>query len=372
MKILITEEQLKRIKGEMEEALGVPEGILDAGEEVYDLIVQELDDFNGDIEDLNNDGFEINHEFTIGGHTFNRVKVKFDIEEHPKAKNVDMGGMSSENESELDKRLVFRSVRNPQEIIIGFKFYIEPGKGVEEITDYLKKYRNQDISSLSHEIMHAFKDVKQKTEPLHQRAGYSTIQQQRNIFGFISEVNEFLYNVYFIHAVENAVRPTELAAEMRINNVSRKEFLKFFLNTEIIQRLKIIQNFSYDEFLEKMHLSENVDKIKQMLDFNNIDYSGEEDDEIVDKFLTLLIVNITKNKKMLMQEYLTSSMLEMMFGLQGDKEKFFNKYVSQVSKYGSDYQSYFRDEEKYFHRVATMMFKKLAKLYAMAKNNPPE
>ena len=370
MKILITEEQLKRIKGEMEEALGVPEGILEAGEEIYDLILQELDNFNGDIDDLNKDGFEIDKEFTVGGHTFNKIRVKFDIEEHPQAKNADMAGMSSENESELDDRLVFRSVRDPQEIIIGFKFFIEPGKEIDVIKNYLKRHRNEDIPSLSHEIKHAFRDVKQKTEPLHQRAGYSTIQQQRNIFGFISEVNEFLYNVYFIHAVENAVRPTELAAEMRINNVSRKEFLKFFLNTEIIQRLKTIQNFSYDEFLEEMHSSENITRIKQMLDFNNIDYSGEEDDEIVDKFLTLLIVNITKNKKMLMQEYLTSSMLEMMFGLQGDKEKFFNKYVSQVSKYGSDYESYFRDEEKYFHRVATMMFKKLAKLYAMAKNSP--
>jgi len=370
MKILITEEQLKRIKGEMEEALGVPEGILEAGEEIYDLILQELDNFNGDIDDLNKDGFEIDKEFTVGGHTFNKIRVKFDIEEHPQAKNADMAGMSSENESELDDRLVFRSVRDPQEIIIGFKFFIEPGKEIDVIKNYLKRHRNEDIPSLSHEIKHAFRDVKQKTEPLHQRAGYSTIQQQRNIFGFISEVNEFLYNVYFIHAVENAVRPTELAAEMRINNVSRKEFLKFFLNTEIIQRLKTIQNFSYDEFLEEMHSSENITRIKQMLDFNNIDYSGEEDDEIVDKFLKLLIVNITKNKKMLMQEYLTSSMLEMMFGLQGDKEKFFNKYVSQVSKYGSDYESYFRDEEKYFHRVATMMFKKLAKLYAMAKNSP--
>ena len=77
MKILITEKQLKRIKGEMEEALGVPEGILDAGEEIYDLIVQELDDFNGDIEDLNDDGLEFDKEFTIGGHDFNKVKVKF-------------------------------------------------------------------------------------------------------------------------------------------------------------------------------------------------------------------------------------------------------------------------------------------------------
>jgi len=51
MKIILTEEQYERLSGEMEEALGVPEGILEAGEEIYNLIVKELEDFNGDIEE---------------------------------------------------------------------------------------------------------------------------------------------------------------------------------------------------------------------------------------------------------------------------------------------------------------------------------
>jgi hypothetical protein len=370
MKIIITEEQLKKIKGEMEEALGVPEGILDAGEEVYDLIVQELDDFNGDIEDLNNDGFEINHEFTIGGHTFNRVKVKFDIEEHPQAKNVDMAGMSSENQSELDDTLVLRSVRDPQEVIIGFKFYIEPGKGVEEITNYLKKYRNEDVPSLSHELKHAFRDVKQKGDSLKSRASYMSNQHARDMFGFINEMRDFAFNSYFIHAVENVVRPTEMASEMRMNNVSRKDFLKFFLNTEIVKRLKEIQNFSYDGLKEQLLSEENIEKIKELFDVIDEDYVGKTDEEIVGRFLRLYLVNITNKKNELVNQFLTSNFAEMMFGLQGDKDKFFRKYVAQTTKFGNDYDAYFRNEEKYFHRVATMMFKKLAKLYAMAKNTP--
>ena len=370
MKILITEEQLKRIKGEMEEALGVPEGILDAGEEIYDLIVQELDDFNGDIEDLNNDGFEINHEFTIGGHNFNKVKVKFDIEEHPEAKNVDMAGMSSENESELDDTFVLQSVRDPQEVIIGFKFYIEPGKGVEEITNYLKKYRNEDVPSLSHELKHAFRDVKQKGDKLSSRASYIANQQVRDMFGFIPEMRDLAFNSYFIHAVENIVRPTEVASEMRMNNVSRKEFLKFFLNTEIVKRLKEIQNFSYDELKEKLLSEENIENIKELFDAIDDDYEGKTDEEIVGRFLRLFLVNITNKKNEIVNRLLTSNVFEQMFGLQGDKDKFFRKYVAQTSKFKDDYDAYFRNEEKYFHRVSTMMIKKLAKLYAMAKNSP--
>ena len=43
MKIILTEEQYERLSGEMEEALGVPEGILEYGEEIYDLIINKLD-----------------------------------------------------------------------------------------------------------------------------------------------------------------------------------------------------------------------------------------------------------------------------------------------------------------------------------------
>ena len=370
MKILITEEQYERLSGEMEEALGVPEGILDAGEEVYDLIVQELEDFNGDIEDLNNDGLEFDKDFTIGGHDFNTVKVKFDIEEHPQAKNVDIAGMSSENQSELDDTFVLRSVRDPQEVIIGFKFYIEPGKGVEEITNYLKKYRNEDVPSLSHELKHAFRDVKQKGDKLSSRASYMSNQHARDMFGFINEMRDFAFNSYFIHAVENVVRPTEMASEMRMNNVSRKEFLKFFLNTEIVKRLKDIQNFSYDELKEKLLSEENIENIKELFDAIDDDYEGKTDEEIVGRFLRLFLVNITNKKNEIVNRLLTSNVFEQMFGLQGDKDKFFRKYVAQTSKFKDDYDAYFRNEEKYFHRVSTMMIKKLAKLYAMAKNSP--
>jgi hypothetical protein len=370
MKILITEEQLKRIKGEMEEALGVPEGILEAGEEIYDLILQELNEFNGSIDELNKDGFEIDKEFTVGGHTFNKIRVKFDIEEHPQAKNADMAGMSSENESELEDRLVFRSVRDPQEVIIGFKFFIEPGKEIDVIKNYLKRHRNEDIPSLSHEIKHAFRDVKQKTEPMHQRVGYGAIQQHKQLFGFITELNEFLYNSYFIHAVENVVRPTELAAEMRINNVSRKEFLKFFLNTEIIQRLKMIQNFSYENLKGELHSSENIKKIKKVLNTVGIDYRGKDDDGVIDEFLKMFLVSLTNRKNELMHTFLANNPIEQILGLRGVKDKFFRKYVAETTKYGYDYDAFFEDEEENFHRVATMMIKKLAKLYAMAKNSP--
>lgn len=370
MKIIITEKQYEKLSGEMEEALGVPEGILDAGEEIYDLIIQQLENFSGDIEELNNEEFEIDKEFTIGTHTFNKIKVKFDVEEHPQVKGVDMTGMSSENDAELTDTLVFQSVRDPKEVIVGFKFYIEPDTEVQDILNYIKKHRNEDIPSLSHELKHAYRDVKQKTEKLPDRASYLGVQEMKSLFGFINEVNEFFYNSYFIHAIENVVRPTELAAELKINNVSKKDFLNFFMNSEIIKRLKQIQNFSYENFKEKLNSKENIKKIKRLLKEIGHDIKGKSDEELIGMLLRTLLVTLSNKKNEFMSKFLVNSLFEEMFGIDGPKKEFANKYHIQTTKYGYDYDSFFKDEEKYFHKVSTQMIKKLAKLYAMTRNNP--
>jgi len=368
MKIIITEEQYERLSGEMGEALGVPEGILEAGEEIYDLIVKELEDFEGDVEELVNDGLEFEHKFKIKDHYFYRVRVKFDIEEHPAVKTADLLGMSSENESELSDDIRLRSVRDPDEVIIGFNFLIGEGKGIEEIVDYLKKYRKEDIATLTHELKHAFVDVKEKGGTLPRRVSYVSVQQLREQFSFIRELVEFLFNSYFIHAIENVVRPTELAAEMRMNNVSKKEFLNFFLNNEMIKRLKEIQNFSYEEFKEKLKEPDNINRIKALLDAIDIEYEDKTDDELVGELLKIFLVNFVNAKNDIMNKFLTSNLMEKLFGLQGDKDKFFRKYVSRTTKYEYDYDSFFKNEERFFNRTATAMIKKLAKLYASLKD----
>ena len=367
MKILITEKQFEKFKSEVDEALGVPEGILEVGEKLYDRIIDELKKYTGNIDDLSNEEFEISEEFKISDHIFNKVIFKFDVQKMFNLPKPDMVGMSSENECELTDTLVFKSVRNPQEVVIGFKFFIPEDGDVKDIISYLEKYRKEDISSLTHELQHAFIDVKQKVETLKQRTSYIAPQQMKSLLGFIPEINEFMYNSYFIHAIENVVRPTELAAQLRINNVSKKEFLKFFMDNEIVKRLKEIQNFNYGEFKEKISRPENILLIKHLFKSIGIKYGKKSNEEIVNEFLRLVVVNYTNTKNDLMNKFLTSDFFEEMFGLSGDKDKLFRKYVSQTTKYKDDFESFFRNEEKYFHEVSTMMIKKLSKLYAMLK-----
>ena len=106
-----------------------------------------------------------------------------------------------------------------------------------------------------------------------------------------------------------------------------------------------------------------------MFDAIDIDYEGDDDEEIVNKFLKTFLVNLTNSKNEAMNSILTTNIIESMFGLKGDKDKFFKKYISYTTKFGYDYDAFFENEQNYFHRVSNQMIKKLAKLYAMSKPN---
>jgi hypothetical protein len=270
----------------------------------------------------------------------------------------------------MSDNLKLVSVNDPNKITIGFRVIMNPSLDIDDLINNLKENRKENIPSLTHELKHAFRSVKQKGISPKIRTGYVSVQELRDSLGYIPEINEFLFNSYFIHSIENVVRPTELAAEMRINNVSKKEFLNYFLQTDIIKRLKEIQNFNYDDFKKILSSGKNIERIKEVLENSNINLDGKTNEEMVNIVLRFILVELVNKKNDLLRRLLTSNHFELLFGFSGEKDKFFRKYIAQTTKYGYDYDKFFRNEEKYFHKVSTMMIKKLAKLYAMVKENP--
>jgi hypothetical protein len=370
MDIILTETQIKKLSGELDEELGVPEGILDAGEEIYDIIVDKLENLKENVRGINDISFDIKKDFKISNHTFNEIKVNFEIEKEPNFKGLDLYGMYSQDTSEISDNLKLVSVNEPNKITIGFRVIMNPSLDIDDLINNLKENRKENIPSLTHELKHAFRSVKEKGISPKIRTGYVSVQELRDSLGYIPEINEFLFNSYFIHSIENVVRPTELAAEMRINNVSKKEFLNYFLQTEIIKRLKEIQNFNYDDFKKNLSSGKNIERIKEVLENSNINLDGKTNEEMVNIVLRFILVELVNKKNDLLRRLLTSNHFELLFGFSGEKDKFFRKYIAQTTKYGYDYDKFFRNEEKYFHKVSTMMIKKLAKLYAMVKENP--
>jgi len=101
---------------------------------------------------------------------------------------------------------------------------------------------------------------------------------------------------------------------------------------------------------------------------NNIEYEGLSDDEVIDRTLDLILLNLKHWKAETVQMLLSDNPFEMFLGFRGKKDKYFRKYLNKVSKYDGDSKRYFKYEEKMFNMIADKMIRKISKLFAMAKD----
>jgi len=141
-----------------------------------------------------------------------------------------------------------------------------------------------------------------------------------------------MFNLYYIHSVENIVRPIEVASLMRSSNVNRENFYEFITNNKTYTKLKDIGNFSVDKMIESLKLES--DKIRQFLDRIGVETDDlETDDELVNELLRIVYVNIANNKVDIAKQMMTTNAFEDLMGFIGGKEELFHKLASGFVKY---------------------------------------
>ena len=120
----------------------------------------------------------------------------------------------------------------------------------DKILDTMEKNKAGSVSSLSHELKHAYDNVKKPTEKVVDRSNYSGFQRSRS---GVRPMDQFMFNMYFINQIENLVRPTESYVEMVSDGVVTKEqFLKFLLNSKTYKTLVQIRDSSFDKLIENV------------------------------------------------------------------------------------------------------------------------
>lgn len=366
MKIVISEKQYLRLKeAELEEAVGVPEYIISTAQKLYEKLLKRLKKYQGTIEELENDKLEIEGKFPISDITVKKIIVDFSIVKLPPPQEREIAGAQHHSVSKLLDKFVFKSVNKKTEIKMGFIVAVTEQDSVSDIYDLFEERREQMIPTIAHELKHAFFEKKSKYENLYKRADYS-VRTDMNI-GFLEPLNDFFYDSYYIHAIENVVRPTELATQMELKGITREKFLEFFNNSEIVQKLKKIREFTYEGMREELLRYTGV--IKPFLEKIGADTEGKDDEELVDEVLRIALVNFINRRGDKMKDILTTNFVEQMFGFRGDKEKFFDRYINYIMKFGQDFESFFKSEEKKLRNTADSVLKKLAKLYSLAKHN---
>jgi hypothetical protein len=379
MKIIISESQLKYIN----EALGVPDNILDAAETVFDIFAKKIKSittkqdqytFSGDLDIELGDKKKIKidqYELEVN------ITEIYEITGKPVIVSMAMG-----QRFKFDRDVMMKRIEQSTTA----EFEIEFGVGDEwEPSDLYEVFignKNAHLSSLAHEIKHKYDKQAKELDLVGRDADY-VANQRRSTFGIPVIDQQFFRYMYFINATENLVRPTELASEMKSANITKSQFREFLENQRVYQELIEIKNFSYEKLIGGLY--EQMKRVDVLLDHVDEDPTDMTDEEKVHRVLELVYINISniridtfmemvRNKEDAVKNFLQ----QLMGGLpailqQDDDEEKMNKlkrrFISFVSKYENDPLKFFQDECKNFNFMATKVLKNIGKLYALAKDD---
>jgi len=378
--IVITESQLKIIT----EALGVPDNILDAADMLYDVVEQDIKTIDTIQDEYNFDG-EIN--FELG----NKKKIKIDsytltvkIEEIEDEKGgvLDIISMGMEGGFGFNRDVYMKETEPSTTLELSITFAVGENWEPEGLIQKMEEERDEHVSSLSHEIKHKYDKQSKQFGLMGLDAEYQATQK-RGTFGIPAIDSVFYRFMYYIHAIENLVRPTEVAYSMKRKNITKSQFKEFLENNRVYKELLEIKNFSFDDFISQ--LKEQEERLDALLEHINDDPSNMTIDEKIKRVLEVVHIDLVNNKMDLFVEMTTHSsddFLRMALdigllppntkkNIEGLKKtnEIRQKFLNYVIKYQENPTKFFENEFKSFNFVANKMLKKISKLYAMAKDD---
>lgn len=236
-----------------------------------------------------------------------------------------------------------------------------------KILDTLENNNEGSVSSLAHELKHAYDNFKKPTETVVDRSNYSGFQRSRS---GVRPMDQFMFNMYFINQIENLVRPTESYVEMVSNGVVTKEqFLKFLLNSKTYRTLVNMRDYSFDKLVEDLKGYET--EIDNYLDNTVEDYdsSSLDIDEKVKYFLKVFAFVTAQKVHEVRKQMLSpvTNLFQLLFGGSDNPEadKFLNSTLSDLTKMMDNPNKFYYTSIENMKKIAIKMMKKLSKLYSL-------
>ena len=346
------------IKTFLLEALGVPEGIIDTSQELYKKILSNILNLSSIDDDFE---FTVNMNSVISGLKIKKIEIQINFTETDQVNEVKFYNMSFHHSSKYDntkKTLINKPFDGELKISINIAY--PENTTVDDVKNYFKNNEKSLVPSLAHELKHSFDSFINPKTSLKSITKYVGLQKTNFPF---KPISNFLYNLYFIHNIENLVRPTEFASLMSQNNVNKKDFYEFVTSSELYLKLKKIQNFSYVKLRES--LKKDIPNIKSFLTSIDVDVPNN-NDEIVDELLRLVYVNIVNNTVSSTRDMMANNIFENFLGFSEDKENFFYELAQFAARFSDREPDFFKYEEKKMKYFADKMLRKIYKLYDLA------
>jgi hypothetical protein len=368
MKLILTEEQYNLL---LKEASGVPKNIINVASEIYNQFFKDLKNDDQLIKDFNNTKFKIDGNFEIGDVTFKdsyiNLSLAFGDEIEPYGFAV-----NPKDYQYFTNDLKLKPKNETLPIIVDVSFMVSDDTTVKDFKNHLISNETEYVSTIAHEIKHAYDSIKIPKPNIGSMANYVA-----NTSMSVSEFEEFFYNLYYIENAENLVRPTEIITQIEKLGITKKDFLTFITSNKVVTQLKKIQSFSFETLYNSI-LKERLEKNKNRREINyaTLEYTPlppKEESEIIQGLNNDLdeIFQIHKEKRI--ESFIV--ILEEMFDTKEIPEEYkqnaIEKFKNDTNKlFGGNSANFYRQAEKLMKIKSTEVLRKIYGLYALTKDNP--
>jgi len=350
-------------KYEMTEEVGVPRNIEKAGETLYNEILSQFKKHNDDvINDSSNFEIEFNTNLIISEKprkqlNITDINLKVDFTEINRDKVLLMSAGYNPR-PEIDKnRWMLVNNNDPKELYVRLSFgYPDTDYHTTKFSDvinYCISNSTQLISSLTHELKHAYDYYVKPQESVKDFAHYMGIVKT-NRFN-LDIINNFFHLLYLATQTELLVKPSEVYSEMTLGGVNQKKFLEFILNNNTYKEFKKMREYTFNELTNGI-----IDET-----------SGLNPKDV----LRAVYINMSQIKLDTVSQYATDFFEDMMYQMSGVKSKgheFTEKYYDEISKYQDKPLEYFKQQVKHLNKVGDTMIRKIGKLYSIASEDTPQ
>jgi hypothetical protein len=349
----------------LHEAVGVPLGIENSAKNLFNDLIKKFDegDYRNNYIFKNTGGRYSFSDFDFGS-------INFNIEIVPYQGNIiQFGGFGFGEKSEVgdtgrlevdfsDELHLQATIVVPEDL---------ESFGADDITELFKSQKKKIISVLSHELKHAYDSFKKPHKTVINTSKYQTYSSFRTNF---KPIDELIFDLYYINAIESLVRPSEIYALMKEREISKKDFLDFLQSTDTYKNLLKIRNFSYKKFREELKQYKNeIEGI--VLSFDNVDELPDNFEETLDIFLGAVYKTIGQSVVSYAQGIVKTGLgfLSILTGIPENRMKVYDKVVKDILKYEENPIKYYEFLEKMFKFEGMKAIKRLSKLYSLATDN---
>lgn len=375
----------KKIIQILKEEVGVPSGIYDNAIRLTNAVKREIKGFPNKYKEIDNDLYLKKIMFLspieIGDLEIEDFNILIDV--HPQdsldsAKLMGLGVPSFVGKPDLSKKNPKLSVKiDKDKLFLKIAFAVQKDE-YSQVQEWFNDSKNitEIITNITHELKHIFDSTKRKSQKLNTRVDYQTYSNFIKEVPICESIRYLMFLLYYVHEIENMVRPSELYAHMIGNNITKEKFLEELKKTDIFTHLIKGKNWSIENL--KTELLSDIDCVKDVLEQMNEDFESLEDSDIVTLFIRNISGFFERYSARQFNDLLNSfeddnplSQLERIsiaFGIKQsnpDKVKRMKEYLIQFTKYGDNIEKVLYNYQKRLNFESDKVMRKISKVYSI-------